>query len=146
MWYRSDKGVSADDAIRAFQEQLARQEDVIYGAALMFECVALLHSNQAALVETHRKQFRNIIQKSREQYDKAAELLAEVKKKPERAAELGAFVFTPCEGHPNPPEMARRVAILVDTYRRIFPDRPRSREFTREETLRLIEGSALSLS
>jgi len=146
MWHRSDKGVSAEEAIREFQQELARQEDVIYGVALMFECLSLLHSNQAALVETHRKQFRNIIQKSREQSDKAAQLLEEVKKNPQRAIELKQFTFTPCEGHPNPPEMARRVAILVDTYRRIFPDRPRSKEFTHEETLRLLEEAAVSLS
>ena len=38
--------------------------------------------------------------------------------------------------------MTRRAEALVAAYGRIFPDRPRSKDFTSEETMQLMEAAA----
>jgi hypothetical protein len=143
MLSRSDKSISAEEAISEFEQEIARQEDLIYGVALFFECLNILHADQGAVVETHRKQFRNVIQKGKEATRQATMLLEDVRMNPAKVELLKQFVFAPCQGHPNPPEMARRAAILVEACGRIFPGRPRSDEFSSEETLKLIEEASV---
>lgn len=145
MLRRSDKGVSAAMATLEFEKELQHQEDLLYGVALYFECLSLVHADQAAIVETHRKQFRNIIQKSRDRLEQARALLAEVEKDPSKAAQLGSFTFMPGEGHPNPEELAHRATILVETYNEIFSGRNREQDFTPAELFRLIEEASQAL-
>lgn len=142
MLRRSDKGLSMEEAISSFKKEIARQEDIIYGAALFFECLSLLHADQGAVIETHRKHFRNIIQKGREMTERATRLLEEVREDGRKIEQIKQFKFHACEGHPNPQEMEKRAGILVETYVRIFSGRPRDREFTSQETLRLIEEAS----
>ena len=139
MLKRSDKGISAEQAMSSFEREIVRQEDIIYGAALFFECLNLLHSDQPSVVETHRKHFRNIIQKGREATESARAILEDARRGGAGIEQISQFRFNPCEGHSNPGEMVKRAEALVGAYNRIFPDRPRSREFTEEETLRLLE-------
>lgn len=133
---------AAGAALREFEAEIVRQQDTTYGVALFFECVSLLHAEQDGVVETYRKQFRNIIQSGNEAVERATRLLNEAREEPAKAILLQQFVFTPCEGHPDPGAMVRRAQVLVETYKRLFPDRPRSQDFTEEETLRLIEEAS----
>ncbi|MBA4387383.1 MAG: hypothetical protein C0404_05340 [Verrucomicrobia bacterium] len=142
MFGRSDKSISTDDAIASFQQKIAAHEDIVYGVALFFECLNLVHEMQGAIVETHRKQFRNIIQKGSEATQRAAKLLDEVRQDPKKVQLLRQFVFASCQDHPQPAEMVRRAEILVATYQRIFPDRPRSQDFSRAEIVRLLEEAS----
>jgi hypothetical protein len=146
MFGLSDKSISTDAAISAFQTKIAAQEDIIYGVALFFECLNYMHAGQGAIMETHRKQFRNIIQKGTEMIQHASRLLDEVRQDPKKVKGLQQFAFTPCQDHPKPAEMTRRAEILVQTYRRVFPDRPRSQEFSNEEIAVLIEEASEALS
>lgn len=145
MFRRSDKGISTEEVLGAFERDLARQEDLIYGVALFFECLTVLHADQPAVVETYRKQFRNIIQKGREMIVHAGVLLAEARQEPRKIHLLKQFTFSLCREHPAPAELVARAGLLVDTYTKIFPDRDRAKEFTREETFRLMEAAGLGL-
>lgn len=146
MFGLSDKSISTDAAISTFQAKIAAQEDIIYGVAIFFECLNYMHAGQGAIMETYRKQFRNIIQKGTEMVQHATRLLDEVRQDPKKVKELQQFAFTPCQDHPKPAEMTRRAEILVQTYRKVFPDRPRSKEFTNDEIARLIEEASEVLS
>lgn len=144
MVHYSDKGLSKEQTIAAFDEEIARQEDIVYGVALFFECLSLVHERQPAVVETYRKQFRNVIQKGRERISEAVSLRKAVRQSPAQFPALAEFDFESCKGHPHPKEMEKRAVSLVETYKRVFQGRPRSKEFTADETLRLIdEASAL---
>lgn len=142
---RQDKGVSAEETIAGFEREIARQENIIYGVALFFECQSVLHADQVSMVETSRKQFRNIIQSGKDMTTRAAKLLEEAKQDPSKAAALDGFLFASCMGHPNPREMVKRALVLVNTYNRVFPGRDRSQDFTYDETLQLIEQASEAL-
>lgn len=121
------------------QRDIQHLEDTIYGVALFFEGLSLLHAGQTAVIETYQKQFRNVIETDRDTLKQARELLQAVEQDPTQAARLRQFSIVPCKGHSNPAEMERRAQVLVDTYNRVFPERPRSREFAEEEAFRLTE-------
>lgn len=142
MFGRSDKGLSAEETIAWFEKEIARQQDIVYGTALFFECLNVLHEGQAAIIETHRKQFRNIVQKGNEMIQNASKVLGEARQDSGKVQLLRQFSFQPCQGHPKPVEMTKRAECLALTYHRIFPNRPRSQEFSREEILRLIEEAS----
>ena len=122
-----------------FEKSIERQEDLMYGVALFFECISLLYAGQNALIETYRRQFRNIIQTGNDAAQRARGLLEQVKSGATEPSVLDNFRFSPCEGHPDPEKMLKRADILLQTYSRVFPDRPRSNPFSTEETLKLME-------
>ncbi|MBN2301442.1 MAG: hypothetical protein JXN60_02875 [Lentisphaerae bacterium] len=132
--------------IESFRNEIARQEEIVYGTALFYECVSLLHLNHQGIVETNRKQFRNIIQKGRDMIQRATKILAEAEKDSSMIKELTAFRFTPCDGHAKPAELAKRAEMLAKTYNSLFPDRPRSQAFSNEETLRLMEEASIEFN
>jgi len=136
------KSKADEEAIRTFEDEIARQQDFVYGAELFFECISLLHEDQPAVVETHRKEFRNIIQKGTEVIEKAKAVLAEARNDRRKIEQIRQFMFTPCAGHPDPEKLMRRAKILVETCRKIFPGRSMSQELSREEILRLMEEAA----
>lgn len=142
MRHYSDKGLSKEQTMVAFDDEISRQEDIVYGVALFFECLCVVHANQPAVVETYRKQFRNVIQKGRERIAEAIQLRKTVRESPAQFGALAEFAFESCQGHSKPEEMAKRAEALVATYRKIFQGRPRSREFTIDETLQLIEEAS----
>lgn len=135
----------AKKLIRAFEADIATNEDTLYGVALFFECLSLMHAAQPSVVETSRKQFRNIIQASKAESEQAEALLNHVRHHPEEAARLRQATFSPCQAHPQPKAMIKRARILVKTYEEIFPGRPRSRPFEKNEILRLLETAAEKL-
>jgi hypothetical protein len=145
MEWAKDKSISREAAISLFNEEILKQEDIIYGVALFFECLTLVHAHQPSVLETYRKQFRNIIQKGRERIVAAVRLRDQAKRSDARPRALADFHFAPCEGHAQPEHMIQRAEALVATYKQRFPDRPRSKEFTPEEALILLEESSKRL-
>lgn len=121
---------------------IKRLDDTIYGVALFFEGLSLLHAGQPAIIETYQKQFRNVIQADSDTLRQATALVEAVEKDPAQALQLRQFTVVLCKGHSNPKEMERRAHVLVEAYGRLFPGRPRSREFTEEETFSLMEEAA----
>jgi hypothetical protein len=136
---------SPGEIIKSFEQELERQEDTLYGVALFFEGISLLFAGQEAVVETYRKQFRNIIQIGKDAATRARELLDEAKQDPGKAALLKSFEFFACQGHPDPDAMTKRARALVDTYEELFPNKPRTEELSETETMRLMECAARKL-
>lgn len=142
MFGRFTKNTSPEVLIESFRKEINRQEDIIYGVALFFECISLIHANQDSVIETYRKQFRNIIQKGKETTAHASELLEHAVHDRKKTHLLQQFKFNTCEGHPTPEIMADRATALTETYCKIFPDRPREQDFTPDEILELIENAS----
>ncbi len=137
----------AKKLVRQFESDIARNEDTMYGAALFFECLALVHAGQEPILETYRKQFRNIIQAGKADTERAESLLEQVRKQPaQSAALLRDFRFGNCREHPQAEEMLKRARIMVRTYEEIFPNRPRSRPFDEKEIFRLLETASEKLA
>ncbi len=134
--------IPGGNTLEAFEREMARQDDIVYGIALLFECLTVIHEDQPAIIETQRKQFRNMIQNGNELLSRATALLENARSDPSATEQLAQFSFSPCQGHPDPDGLSRRAEILTSTYMDIFPDRPRSKDFTREEIFQLIEKAS----
>ena len=133
------------ELIKWFGVEIEQQESLLYGVALFFECLSLLHDGEAALIETYRKQFRNVIQTGKETGQRARAVLQEVKTDPSKVTLIEQFNFAPCAGFSDAAGLAKRAGILLQMYEKLFPNRPRDRPFTKAETLRLMEAAAAAL-
>jgi hypothetical protein len=133
---------TSEDPVRALRDEIARQEDLVYGFALFFEGISFLYSGQEAVILTYRKQLRNVIQTSRQVIEQATSLLAQAEKDPSKAHLLAHVRFSPGQGHPQPDELCRRARVLVEAYHECFPDRPRSEPFSEHEIVRLLDVAA----
>ncbi|MDA1045271.1 MAG: hypothetical protein O3C57_08625 [Verrucomicrobia bacterium] len=135
-------GASFDMLVKGFEAELARQEDILFGIALFYEGIVLLLARQTAVVETHRKQFRNIIQNGRRVLDWGKTLLIDVRKEKGKAALLRSFTFMPGHGHPEPERLVARAEMLVATYNTMFPGRGKEQALSEAETLALFEAAS----
>lgn len=130
---------------RAFEKEVRRQEDILYGVALFHEGMSLLCAGQKAVVETHRRQFRNIIRAGKQVCQWARTLLEEARKEPRKARLLREFEFLPYQDHPNPDALILRAQIMIETYEQLYPGRNRHEPLKQEELLRLMEKAGAKL-
>lgn len=130
------------DPLEAFAREIARHEDLIYGIALFFEGIALLHAGQDAVVETYRKQFRNIIQTGGSDVQRAHELLAEERRDSAKRRQVEQFSFHTGEGYADPPVLLERATRLLAAYESLFPGRPREESLSAADTLRLLDAAS----
>jgi hypothetical protein len=137
---------TVQESLNGFAAEIGRQQDLVYGAALLFECLAVLHDGQPAVIETYRKQYRNIISMGNATVDRANALLEASRADHSRCNEVDAFSFAPFSEHPAPAEMVRRAETLISTYRQIFPERPLAEEFTHGEMLQLVDAASDALA
>lgn len=135
-------GQSPETLMKEFEAELARQEDILFGIALFYESVILLQSPQVAVVETHRKQFRNIIRTGRRVLDWGNTLLEDVRKQKGKVALLRSYAFMPGHGHPEPEKLVARAEVLVKTYAEIFPGRTKGDALSEDEALSLFEAAS----
>jgi hypothetical protein len=98
------------------------------------------------VIETYRKQFRNIISIGNATVDGATELFKGIKQDQTRIGEIEKYVFSPFSEHPAPHKLEARAEILISAYRRIFPTRSLSQEFTHNELLQLIDAASEALA
>jgi len=126
----------------AFENQIREQRDILYGIALFFEGLAVLYLEQGQIIETYRRQFRNLIRHNQEELERATALLERARHGEAGREELADFRFNIGDVYPNAKQLVRRARILVRTYEDIFPGRDRADPFSKEETLRLLEAAA----
>ena len=143
--HEDPEAASAESALDDFERDIEGHDQILYGIALFYEGISLLYAGQPALVETYRKQFRNIIQTGQAAAQHARELLESARRNPANAAALGQFAFHPGEGHANPPALVRRAMAMVESYEALFPGRPRDQALSEEETLQLMDAAAQRL-
>jgi hypothetical protein len=94
------------------------------------------------VVETYRRQFRNIVMAGKVASHRAKLLISRVRRDPSQVSLLEELELGTCEGYPNPGQLQRRAKVLVDTFERIFPNRARTDDLAEPEILRLIEEGA----
>lgn len=131
--------------MESFRQRIQHQEDLMYGVALFFEGICLLYAGQEAVIETFRRQFRNMIQTGTDAAHRAADLLKQVEQDQSKVAMIEQFDFAPCRGHADPQKMVQRAQILFNVYKRLYPDRSRSEPFSEDETLCLMEEAGKEL-
>ena len=132
-------------AIQRFEQEIQAQRDHLFGILLFAQGVELLYSDQPDVVQMNRASFQEIMDRGRIAISAAEVLLQEAKANPEKAKEIKRFTFPPTSGHPMIDEMTTRARILVRTYDRLFPGRPRSKELSRTEHEALMEAAANQL-
>jgi hypothetical protein len=130
----------------AFESQIERHEDLLFGVALYFECVKLLYAGNESAIQVQRHELRGVIRKGRDNIDRAAALLEEARHDETKEEAIDAFSFRFCEGYPRPSELIRRADILVQTHGRLFPGRDRSDPFTQDEILGIMEAASDALA
>ncbi len=132
------------ELIAQFTAKIAAQEERLYGLALFFECICLLYAGQEGILSTYRKQFRNLIQEGRGSTSHVTELLAKARdgNDAEALAALKAHPFSLFQTHPHPQELIARAELVAAKYGEIFPGRDRSKDFSDEERLKLIDAAA----
>lgn len=135
----------AEAQLREFEAKIARHEDILYGVALFFEGLNRLYAGHEAVLDTYRKQCRNVIQIARDTSQRAIGLLQRARQNPEKADLFRDFTFVPCLGYPNPEALAKRADLLVRTYEELFPGRPRGQPFDDQEIMRLMEEASQKL-
>jgi len=114
--------------------------------ALFFEGISRLYAGHEAVLDTYRKQCRNVIQIGREAAQRAAGLLQRARQNPEKIELFQDFEFIPCLGYSNPGELAKRADVLIQTYNLLFPGRPRGQPFSDQEIIRLMEDASQKLN
>jgi hypothetical protein len=132
----------ADETLDEFRSSIRELDDLIYGVALLYEGLSLLYSEQPAMLETHRKHLRNAIQKGNAVSRRASGLLRAAEDDPRRIDSLRSFKFSAFEDHPDADRLKASARAFADAYERLFPGRPRDREFTADEALRLVDKAA----
>lgn len=137
---------SSDDSglLSEFEKKIQEQENLLYGMALFFECISLLYADDKAILETYRKQFRNVIKTGKEMNKQATEALQQARQDPDKLEQVQQFQFTPGSGHPRPQELVERAQALLNAYESSFPGRSRSQAFTEDEVLRLMDSASVS--
>lgn len=134
----------SDPRLNLFEKTIAEQEELLYGFALFFEGLTLLHAGQDAVLETHRKQFRNLIQTGSAEIQRARELLEEVRGNPIKISMVEQFAFHLGEGHPDPAGLRAKAKALVAAYGTLFPGRPREQALTGADTMKLLAAASLA--
>ena len=137
--------MSEIDGLQDFEREMRRQEDLLYGLALFFECQTLLYAAQPEMIDTHRRELRNIIRAGRQRLSEAEELVAQVRLQAVDPSALRRFALNVFSGHSQAGRLEARAAVLVAIYERLFPGRSRAQPFQREELFRLVEEAAESL-
>jgi hypothetical protein len=128
--------------IHRFEKDLQMQRDQLFGITLFSEGVELMYADQPEILEMNRQSFQNVKERTESSISAAQSLLELVKADRGKIKELRRFRFLPIGGQPMLDQMARRSEILVDTYERLFPGRPRSKPLTREELKSLMTEAA----
>jgi hypothetical protein len=129
--------------IEKFESAIRREESRLYGFALFFECLSLYRQAGDGLLETERKQFRNLIQGGRKQVDDAITMLDQVRAGTQPVTAIEQYEFNYSRSDPRAAELTARADTLAAAYRSVYPDRPMAQPFAPDEIYRLLEAAAL---
>jgi hypothetical protein len=127
---------------RQFETAIRDQEDQLFGIALYFEGIQYIYAGHESLIETYRKELRNVIQLGRQKLDEAHRLLEAARGDPSQTAAMRNFRFPACHGASRPAELEQRARLLVATYADLFPRRPRATALSEAEVAALITAAS----
>ena len=97
-----------------------------------------LYDHDKTIMELNTRSFENIMKREKTAISKAKALLEKIKLEKEELHELESFQFPPIHG-PGLNEITQRATLLVKTYEKLFPNRPRNIPLTLEEYANLMQ-------
>jgi len=113
-------------------------EDRLFGIRLFNEGIMYLYRGDKRVLTTTEYHYRRIVKRGERAVSEARALLEKVESGTEGIDILGKFEFPPIHGL-GLDEMTERAALLVDSYQRLFPNRPRGKPLTPEENQELMD-------
>jgi hypothetical protein len=131
----------SEEIFEAFERQLVRARNRVYGIALFFEAIELLYAGQDDIIETYRERCRRVIRSGTAMLDLAEQLQRDASEGGVESSELGEFDFHFGE---EQQDLLERAEALASAYDRLLPGRDRGRVFSTEERLRLLETASAS--
>ena len=140
------KGQDPQAMVAIFEKEVAHQDELLFGVSLFFECISMLYAGREDLIQSYRKQCRNMLQQGQQATQSARDLLNKIPRDPTAVAQIRDFQFPLFDGHPQPEKMAARCEILAEAYRKAFPGRPRTQSMKDEDVFALVKVAVDSLS
>lgn len=114
----------------------ARLRDRMFGVALFFSGLEILFEGQPQMLDTYRRQCRNLIQRGNAALDQVERVAAG---EPADMPDLAGVGVEAAENR----QVLERADVLVAAYTERFPGRDRSEALSRDEMLTLMEAAAL---
>lgn len=139
------KGQDPQAIVDMFEKELLNHDELLFGVSLFFEGISLIYAGREDLIQTYRKQFRNILQQGQRTSESARELLKQISQDASAVALIPEFQFPLFEGHPQPEKMAARCEILADAYRKTFPGRPQTQPLKDDDVFAIVQAAVARL-
>jgi len=121
-----------------FKITIKKHEDQLFGIQLFMQGINTLYGYNKSIMEINIRSFESIMKRGNTAILQAKELLEKVKSGKAQPHELELFQFPPIHG-PGLDEMTQRATLLVKTYEKLFPNRPRNIPLTEEEHAHLMQ-------
>lgn len=133
-------GSAGDPAheISRFAETIRLHEDQLFGITLFMEGIRVLYAGQPTIIEMNQRSLNSVRERAQSAITGAKALLEDAKRDPTKVRDLRTYPFPPISGHPALDVMTQRARILVQTYERLFPQRPRETPLLQDELARLM--------
>jgi hypothetical protein len=128
-------------SLESFEADIKRNEGIVQGAELFLQCMALYYAGQEAILNTYRRQFRNLIQTGKDKIRQAKELLHQAQSAGGDTTAMDNFEFAMFHDHPEPEQMVYRSEVIMVAFQRMFPDRNPADELNDAEKLKLIDSA-----
>jgi len=126
------------ETVRNFENTIKEYEDQLFGIQLFMEGIKVLYQHDKATMKMTKHHYQNTMERGEIAISQAKELLDKVKSGTINATELEMFQFPPIHG-PGLDEMTQRTTLLINSYNKLFPDRPRNTPLSHEEHTRLMQ-------
>ncbi len=125
-----------DETIGSFEIAIKEHEDQLFGIHLFMEGIEVLHQHDKATMETATYHYHSIMERGETAISQAKKLLDDVRSRMISTTELETFQFPSIHG-PGLDEITQRATLLVNAYKKLFPNRPRNRPLSTEEHIQL---------
>jgi hypothetical protein len=123
------------------RQRILEHEEQLFGMNLLFRGMPLIWRNNRQRLGMNKDDYGALLQRGKETLVKTRQLLDELQENPTDFELLRQLEFPRIPEDPILEEMRRRARILLNTYYRLFPGRPKEDPLTDEEVVRLTEAA-----
>lgn len=126
-----------ENLIKEFESKIKEYEDILFGMNLYYQGICFTWGFNKEIIEFNRIHYKSIEERMTTAINKAKQLLEEARRSPDKLSLLQWFEFPPIKEHPVLDEGTKLAKALAEAYREIFPERPRNKPLTEEESQHL---------
>jgi hypothetical protein len=123
------------------RQRILEHEEQLFGMNLLFRGMPLIWKNNRQRLGMNKDDYGALLQRGKKTLVKTRQLLDELQENPTDCELLRQLELPRIPEDPISEEMRRRARILVKTYYRLFPGRPKEDPLTDEEVARLTEAA-----